>query len=755
MTVHIHHDKETYSEVDLTKIGAYKYAADPTTDCLLTSGVVRGEKKIRRWRPGLPFPYEEFDPAELVIHAWNSQFERLIWREIMVPRYGWPELDLEQFVCTAAHARLTAASPGKLDVACRFFDTRAKKDQKGHQHMLKMCRPATDAQQLKFIDKELSAANYGSMPRAKFEHWRDSVQEAAKRCHHTAANIDRLHDYCDDDVWTEKDIYDLLPAMRIEWKRRFWTFERINDHGIVVDTKFAEVATTYADDEAKFFAEELAEITGGIVNGTKQYQRQSKWILENSTEEVADVMRWYDDGKEKYSIDADTRQNLLAEDDIDPGFLSEDVREFVEILDASSKSSISKYQAITNSAIAGLTDENKRIHGQYVFAGAAQSGRASAGGIQVHNLLRDVPKKAAQMIQAFKRDDRKAIGRLVQSWADAKNAKAGPHSRKTPAEPIHALGALVRPTLTGCPESTFDIGWCDWSSIEARMLPWLSNDPRADDRLAIFRKGGDVYLKTASEITGKTITKEHEFERQAFGKVPELSLGYLGGVGAFMAMAKNYGVRLDEPKVAEIVKKWRGANPWAMDFGAALEEAAKAAILSKNGASFAAGRIDYQYDPDALDGIGALFAMLPSGRELCYPGARLELVKTKWGKEKLGITAMKGAWQPKKGVEAEWPRVSVWPGLLSENATQAACADLLMIALERCEQAGLVVPMHTHDEIMIESAAIERDVQRLLVVMTTRPGWRGDDALPLKAEAGYGYRYKVPFEDAEKMELAA
>lgn len=736
MKVHIHHDKETYSEVDLTKIGAYKYASDPSTDCLLTSGVVRHDGDLRRWRPGWGFPYADFDPEDLVIHAWNSQFERLIWRHVMVPVYGWPELELEQFVCTAAHARLTAASPGKLDVAGRFFNTRNKKDQSGHQHMLKMCRPATDAQQLKW---------WANNP--------DGAFADAKRCHHTPANIDRLHDYCDRDVDTEHDIFDILPPFPNAWKRRFWVAERINDHGIVVDTKFAEAATAYADDEAKYFAEELRRITNGEVDGTKQYQRQAKWILDNSTDAVADVTRWYEDGKEKFSIDADTRQNLLAEDDLDPGFLDEDVRDFIEILDASSKSSIAKYQAIINTAVHGLTDDNTRIHGQYIFAGAAQSGRFSAGGIQVHNLLRDVPKKAQKMITAFKRDS--GVLPLVREWAEAKNAKAGPTQRKTPAEPIHALGALVRPTLTACPHGSFDVGWCDWSSIEARALPWLANDPRAEDRLAVFRTGKDIYLKTASEITGRKITKEDEFERNAFGKVPELSLGYLGGVGAFMAMCKAYGVRLDEAEVARIVKKWREANPWAMDFGANLEKAATAAILSKNGASFAAGRIDYQYDPDALDGLGALFAMLPSGRELCYPGARLERVATKWGKDKLGITAMKGAWQPKKGKEADWPRVSVWPGLLAENATQASCADLLMIALERCEDAGLVVSMDTHDEIMIESPDIERDLMRLAKIMVTRPGWQGDDALPLKVEAAYGYRYKVPFEDIEKMELAA
>lgn len=737
MTAHIHHDKETYSEIDLTEVGVYKYAQHPSTDCLLTSGVVRGEKKVRRWRPGDPYPYRDFKPADTIIHAWNSQFERRIWWQIMVPRYGWPMLELEQFVCTAAHARLCAASPGKLDTAGQFFETRTQKDQKGHRHMLTMCRPATEAQQLRAV-----------------EHDHQTFAEA-KRCHHTRAALDQLHNYCDDDVWTEMDIADLLPPFPERWKRAFWAAERVNDRGIVVDTAFAKAATAYAEDEKAYFAEEISAITKGAVTTPRQFQRIKEWALPRMTEEAVEITEWYDDGVKKNSFDADTRANLLLEDDIDPGFLDEDVRAFVEVLDAAGKSTISKYQAICNIATAGLTDDNPRIHGQYMFAGAAQSGRFSSMGIQVHNLVRDVPKEAKRMIKAFKRGDAREVKQSVMEWADARNAKRKEGTRKTPAEPVHALGQLVRPTLTGCPQGSFDIGWVDWSSIEARMLPWLALDGRADDRLAIFRRGEDIYLKTASEITGRKITKEDEFERQAFGKVPELSLGYLGGVGAFLAMAKNYGVKIDEAHAARIVKQWRAANPWAQDFGALAEEAAIAAITSKNGASFSAGRLNYRYDPDALDGWGALFCQLPSERELCYPGARVDVVVTKWGKEKLGVTAAKGAWRPKKGSKDEWPRVSVWPGLLVENATQAACADLLMIALQRAEKTDLVVCAHTHDEIVIESDAIETAVHRLCQVMTTRPGWRGDDALPLRVEAGYGYRYKVPFEDAEKMELAA
>lgn len=785
----ISHDKETYSEVDLTKIGAYAYAAHPSTDCLLTSGRVKGEKRIRRWRPGDPYPYADIEPRRIRIRAWNSQFERLIWRHVMVPVYGWPELELEQFECTSARGRITAAGPAKLDVAARFFNRPIKKDNRGHLHMLKMCRPASEKEQLAYLQY---------LHGAKAHIARNIAHpNELKRCHHTRPNIDRLHDYCDVDVLSEDGIADMLPPWSEEDLEDFWLNERINDHGLVVDVDFAQAATTYAEDEKAYFAQRIVELTDGAVETPRQFQRIKAWALPLLSDEAQDMIAHYDNGVKKYSFDADGRANLLAEASADLDWIAYDPRnaellvEFIELLDAAGKSTIAKYQAIANYAVTGNTDENARVHGAYMFAGASQSGRFSSKGIQLHNLVRDIPKNTPKLISAFKRKNENVVWAEVEAWAKAKNDNmpkpdrgahkaalqiAGgyaeaegrdvTHSRnnmkragvarnpgrgikETKVEPIHALGTLVRPTFTGCPADGFDLVWGDWSSIEACALPWLSLDKDAEDRLDLLRRGEDIYLKTASGILGRKVTKDDKEDRQAFGKVPELSLGYLGGNGAFKAMAKNYGVRLPDSLITKVVKSWREDNPWAPRFGKACEQAAMAALRRKDGASFSAGRLEYWFDPDALDGIGLLHCVLPSGRAIPYPGARIQVVKTKWGEEKLGITAMKSAWQSKKDEPWEhWPRVSLWPGLLIENGTQAICADLLRLGLVRAERAGLALCGHTHDEIMIETPEPERDAKVLHRLMVKRPPWPGADMLPLRAEVEYGFRYKVKFEEA-------
>jgi hypothetical protein len=67
----------------------------------------------------------------------------------------------------------------------------------------------------------------------------------------------------------------------------------------------------------------------------------------------------------------------------------------------------------------------------------------------------------------------------------------------------------------------------------------------------------------------------------------------------------------------------------------------------------------------------------------------------------------------------------------------------------------LTVCMHTHDEIMIETADAERDAPVLHRLMITPPQWQGADLLPLRAEVEVGYRYKVATEHWKDGKLEA
>ena len=75
---------------------------------------------------------------------------------------------------------------------------------------------------------------------------------------------------------------------------------------------------------------------------------------------------------------------------------------------------------------------------------------------------------------------------------------------------------------------------------------------------------------------------------------------------------------------------------------------------------------------------------------------------------------------------------------LAENITQAVCADLLRDCLVRCEDIGLEVIAHTHDEIIIQQCS-EDDESKLKVVMESNPSWAS--GIPLVAETNSGKRY--------------
>lgn len=864
--LHIHLDFESYSKVDLTKIGVYKYADHPSTDVLLASYAIGGTDPAR-WRPGDPYPFADVHDRlgnDAFILAWNSNFERIMWQRVMCERYGWPMLPLHAFICVAAWARDTAASPSKLEMAGMFFDRHTQKDMKGHRLMLQMCKPATEAQQLKWLQKE---------GRAMFARGcvEEEVQYAADRCHHTPENLARLHTYCDGDVEVERGIAEILPEWDWQEVEQFWESERINDRGLCVDVEFAAAAADFADEEKADLADRLHDVTDGEVSTPRQFARFQAWALPRMSKAAVKLTTWYDNDVKKHTFDADARANLMAACEDDPEFLSDEVLEAVKILDEAGKSTISKYISIRDRASTNYNDGRERVHGLYMFAGGAQTGRYSSVGIQAHNLVRDVPKEAGDQIEAFvSRNDRR-----IRSFG----------------APIHTLGKLVRPTITGDPKDEFDLIWGDWSSVEAILLPWLSLDPDAEDVLATFRRGEDIYIKTAAAILGKPpgqITKE---ERQSHGKVPVLSLGYGGGQWAFKAMAKNYGVRMDDKTVERIIKNWRAANPWAQRFGKACEAAAQTA-MDLPGRDYSAGRVSYRLEPDALGGMGALFCTLPSGRRICYPDPSIEIVEKEWG-DTLCILCRKGAWRPAKD-STEWPRIAVWKGLMVENClaentevltsagwlpiqdvkprhllwdgqawvahdgvvakgtqactslygltltpdhevltnagwmqaaeaqrhrydrkdvwlpdgttprshtrqerlvdvplhlrngeggddsarlsqrtvydivnagcrnqfvargtdgpvivhncTQAAQADLLRLKIAEASLHGLKLVGHTHDEILAESRYPEEDAPKLKALMEARPGWSGDDNLPLRAEVEYGYRYKVPFE---------
>lgn len=191
---------------------------------------------------------------------------------------------------------------------------------------------------------------------------------------------------------------------------------------------------------------------------------------------------------------------------------------------------------------------------------------------------------------------------------------------------------------------------------------------------------------------------------------------------------------MSDDAARDVIYAWRHANPWATRFWDDLNRAAMDAVLERNTVT-SAGRVCF-----FCGDTGLLTMALPSGRILCYPQVRAELVETPYG-EDWALSAIKANWRPKEG-EKEWPRVRLYGGLLAENATQAAAADILRNALVDLVELNWPVVGHTHDELLleVEHDEVEEATAQLRRAMLTAPDWAV--GLPLNCELWTGARYR-------------
>ncbi len=670
---HISLDFETRSGCDITH-GAYRYANDPTTDILCCSYLL--DKKIYTWWPDWvaalieqapDAPPWSHGPAQYT--AWNSQFDRLVW-SVAVKKYDWPPTGVKDWTCSAALAR-TNGLPGSLANAAKALNLRQKKDTRGNA-----------------LIKLLSCPVSGTPEAPVFNEDPTLLREMIR--------------YCEQDVRVEHSILKHLRPFLKQERDEFHVSERINDRGIGIDVPFAREALKWGNTERKILEEKMSRVTEGAVERPTQYQRVKAWLQSVDSAgqyRIAPAAVKIMTTAGKLSLDKTVRQRLMAAYEADPSLLSSAAAEVVRLTELANKSSTAKYARMVQREVKG------RVHGAYVFAGAASTGRFSAHGIQPHNMLRDTV------------DDFDASRESLANLQDT--------------EVIHTLAKMMRPTIVGN-----QLHWSDWSNVESRACPWLAHSIDGGLKVRLFREqdanpdAPDVYERTASAM-GMT-------DRQ-IGKVAELSLQFGGGVGAFQALARNYGVTITDDDAKTVQKKWRAANPWAEVFWQRLKDAAWGA-MARPRTLHHAGKVKYFYTPDTHNGLGTLWCQLPSGRYLAYGAPKFERVPTPWDSEDshIELTALKANWSPKAG-ESSWPRYNLWYGVLCENITQAACADLLRDALFRFERARLAVVLHTHDEVVIEDP---RDVsKKILRIMNKPPFWA--NTLPLSADIHCGPRYKM------------
>jgi DNA polymerase len=683
-------DFETRSQIDLKKSGLHNYATDPSTGVHCLSYGPDPEH-VKTWVEGEPFPADLKAHIEAggIITAWNAAFELAIWNEVCVKKYGWLPLPIRQVRCSMVRA-YAMALPGALDDAAPALGVDQRKDAEGHRIMLQLSRPKKD----------------GSMWRRE-----DDLDKFLK-----------LYGYNKQDVRTELACLDRLmelsPSETLLWELDY----KINNRGVMCDLASVDKGIAIIQSEKKRLDGEMLKVTGGVVGSCTEVQLLGKWIAAQGVEmdglAKADVLNALAESDAQEEVDK--YDDLLQETPTTPVgvALPPIVRRALELRQEAAKSSTAKLIAMREKASA-----DGRIRNLHQFH-AASTGRWAGRGVQIQNLFRGRPGNTYADVEAMF---------SMLSNKEMLDLFYGPS--------MAAISDCIRGMLIAGEGN--ELVACDFSAIEARALAWLAGQ---ESVLEIFRTHGKIYEHAAADVYHVPLDEVTKDQRQR-GKVVILACGFGGSTGAFQSMARNYNVTVPDEEALEIVKVWRAANQSIVQYWYDLESAVLGAMKNGNVTSAGARGREVKFRKAG----SFLWALLPSGRALCYPYPELRMVTTPWGEDKEQLTFMtvvdmtqkkKAKILPDSNSKGKWQRTSTYGGSLAENMTQAIARDLLADAMRAVEAEGLEVCFHVHDEIVVEVEMFRAAyaLEKMTALMSVAPAWAA--GLPLAAEGWKGKRYR-------------
>lgn len=728
-------DFESRSLCSLRKCGSWRYSLDPSTEvlCLAYHLPHWDEDRTGLWHPGFPHlgieEGEDFnDLYELFmwlkdgepVEAHNAWFERGIWTNIMVPRFGWQRIQHEQWRCSAAKAAAHAL-PRKLEdvgEALEFDeddlkDTDAgtnvmkktmqprkalKDDIKAHGVLHAGCSACSGVGKVQGLNPATGRQKLQPCKACAGKGYRGPVPPMPILWHESRELFEDLWAYCRQDVIAEKAVSNRLIDLDENETKMFLMDAAVNERGFQLDVEGVNAALDVVDAECIDLTVEFQNLTEGAIDKATQRDRVKEWFneqglpLENTQKETIDAL-------------LDSSMEMAPY-----------VRRALELVKTLGRSSTSKYVKMRD-----WVCPDGRVRGGLLYHGAS-TGRWSGQGVQPHNFVKGSIKDMAGAWDAIKTKDRSVIAALTNEDGE----------RYTDVMEVlsYALRGAIIPT------PGYQLYVADYAAIEARVVLWLAGDTEA---LAVFERakscvcggGGcnlcDIYLMMATDIWAKPFTKKDKKERGT-GKIAILGLGYQMGWKKFQATALKAGVVLTDEFAQEIVnvyreKRWRVKQMW-------WDQEAAAIAAVKSGRRVRCGYISWLLDD------GFLRCELPSGRWLSYPNPEIHRRFTPWGEEKDTLT-----YEGMNQYSRKWQRQVSYGGMLVENITQAVARDLMAEAMLRCENSGLYIPvLSVHDELIAEAKIGAGNVHEFEQLMAEIPDWA--EGCPVAAEGWAGLRYR-------------
>ncbi len=324
-------DFETRSRLDLRRVGAHRYAEDPSTEVMMAAYAL-SDGPVLAWAPdavSAGTPILHIRPArrpvgalvrlidsETVVVAHNAEFERLMLRH----KFGL-DLPPSRFRCTAAQAA-RAGLPRGLEAAAEALGL-ASWDKRHKDRVIRKL----------------------SQPRRSTGKWweRGDAEE----------EWEELEADCLRDAETCRGLYRLLPQLG-DREQALWELTvRMNDRGVLVDLDSVRRAAPLAEEEQARAAREFEELVGAPPASPR-----ARRLL----------------GVE--SLDKMHVRRYLRDAELDPR-----LRRALELRKRWARSSLAKLGALLERASA-----DGRLRGQLVYCGAERTARWSSRGVQWHNM---------------------------------------------------------------------------------------------------------------------------------------------------------------------------------------------------------------------------------------------------------------------------------------------------------------------------------------------------------------------------------
>ena len=515
-------DLETFSDIDISKSGVYKYAESDHFEILLFGvSIDGGPVQVYDLACGDHVPEEILSAlADESVTKWafNASFERIClsnWLNRNHPEYflGYsiPEdpagqyLNPESWKCTmiwSAYMGLPLSLEG-VGAVLRLQNQKLKEGKDLIRYFCTPCKPT-----------KANGGRTRNLPQHDSEKWM------------------RFKEYNLRDVEVEMSIKKRLakyPVPDFIWDE-YHLDQEINDRGIALDMNVVRNAISFDGRSRETLTASMQAITG--LENPNSVQKMKEWLAKH--------------GVEADALDKKAVKELIRNSD------NQTVQTALMLRQQLAKSSVKKYQAMQNAVC-----RDGRARGMFQFYGANRSGRWAGRLIQLQNLPQNHLPDLEQARQYVNDGDYEMLELLYDS---------------VPA----VLSELIRTAFV--PRSGYKFIVSDFSAIEARVLAHLAGETW---RSRVFAEGKDIYCASASQMFGVPVEKHgiNSHLRQK-GKIAELALGYGGSVGALKSMgALEMG--LSEEELQPLVNSWRASNPMITAFWWDVDRAVKTAITQR------------------------------------------------------------------------------------------------------------------------------------------------------------------------------